>query len=169
MTTTPTSRGRVSGQTGFSATELVVVVAVIGILMAASMPLLFSAIRASAVRAGAEQMATVLGQARQMAIKDNTSICVTASAAGLQYWKKGLCGDLTVGPDGTYLYLWIGPGTEGDGYIRLANNITVTPPAPTVVFTYIGTANVATYTVTSQDGQTLKVSVEPSGRIYIKP
>jgi prepilin-type N-terminal cleavage/methylation domain-containing protein len=162
MMTTPTSHRRVSGQTGFSATELVVVVAVIGILMAASTPFFFSAIRTSALRAGAEQMATVLGQARQMAIRDNTSICVVTNAGAVRY-RIGGCGGA----------VWTGTGTDGAGFIRLANNITVGPPVQVVVFTYIGTANVAVpipYVVTNPlDGSTLTVSVAPSGRISIGP
>jgi len=162
MTSTPLSRSRTSGQRGFSATELVVVVAVIGILMAASAPFFLSAIRTSALKAGAEQLATVLGQARQMAIRDNTSICVVTNAGGVRF-RVGGCGGA----------VWIGAGTDGAGFIRLANNITVGPPAQVVVFTYIGTANLAVpvpYVVTNpQDASTLSVSVAPSGRISIGP
>jgi Tfp pilus assembly protein FimT len=150
---------RVRGQAGFTTTELVVVVGVIGILMAISMPLLTSFLRTSALRAGAEEMATVLGQARQLAIKDNTSICVTNNGTTAQYL-IGTCA-------GT---VWTGPGTDAAGSIRLANNITVSPTATTVVFTYIGLANPAVFTVTdSQNGGTLLVSVAASGRISIGP
>ena len=151
---------RVRGQAGFTAIELVMVVAVIGILMAVSMPLFISFFRTSALRAGAEEMATVLSQARQMAIKDNTSICVTNNGTTVQYRISTCAGAV-----------WTGPGTDAAGVIRLANNITVSPDTTTVVFTYIGLANpAAVFTVTSpQDGRTLSVNVAASGRISVGP
>jgi prepilin-type N-terminal cleavage/methylation domain-containing protein len=160
MTTTPISRRRMSRQAGFSATELIVVVAVIGILMAASTPFFISILRTSALRAGAEEFATVLGQARQLAIRDNTNICVTNNGATAQY-RIGTCAGA----------VWTGQGTDAAGIIRLANNITVSPAATTVVFNYIGLANPAVvFTVTNpQGGATLSVNVATSGRITIGP
>lgn len=161
-TRTPIVRTRVSGQAGFSATELLVVIAVIGILMAASMPFIISVLRTSALRAGAEEFATVLGQARQLAIKDNTSICVRVNANTAQYQIATCAGAV-----------WTGPGTDAAGIIRLANNITISPAVPgadTVLFTYIGLANPVTFTVTNpQDLRTLSVNVAASGRISIGP
>jgi prepilin-type N-terminal cleavage/methylation domain-containing protein len=167
MTTPPTSRWRVSGQTGFSATELVVVVAVIGILMAASTPFFISILRTSALRAGAEQMATILGQARQRAIRDNTSVCVkVATGADLV-----LNGPVVRYRDGTCGAVLIEPGMEGNGFIRLPNNIEAGPAGQSAVFTYIGTAAAAaTFSVRNpQDGSTLSVCVVPSGRISVRP
>jgi prepilin-type N-terminal cleavage/methylation domain-containing protein len=162
MTTTPISRRRMSRQAGFSATELIVVVAVIGILMAASTPFFISILRTSALRAGAEEFATVLGQARQLAIKDNTSMCVWNNGTTAQY-RIGTCGGA----------VWTGPGTDAAGIIQLANNITISPAVPgadTVVFTYIGLANPVGFRVTNpQDGRTLGVSVAASGHISIGP
>jgi prepilin-type N-terminal cleavage/methylation domain-containing protein len=146
------------GVGGFTVTELVVVVAVIGIIMAVSAPVLFSYLRTSALRAGAEEVATVLNRARQLAIKDNRSMCVTNDGSRVQY-QIGTCG-------GT---IWAGPGTDSGGFIQLANNISVT--SGQVVFTYIGTATTGTsYTVTSpQDGSSLRVNVTAAGRISIDP
>lgn len=160
MATIPISRRRATGQRGFSATELVVVVAVIGILMAASTPFFISIFRTSALRAGAEEFASVLGQARQLAIKDNTSLCVTNDGTTAQY-RIATCGGA----------VWTGSGTDAAGIIRLANNITISPAATTVVFNYIGLANPAVvFTVTNpQNGGTLSVNVATSGRITIGP
>jgi prepilin-type N-terminal cleavage/methylation domain-containing protein len=146
------------GAGGFTAIELLVVVAVIGIIMAASAPSLLSYLRTSRLRAGAEEMTTVLAQARQLAIKDATTMCVTNNGSRVQY-RVGTCA-------GT---VWTGPGTDSAGFIQLANNITVT--AGQVTFSYIGTAPVAgTYTVADpHDGRTLSVVVASSGRISITP
>ena len=158
------TRFRGVGQAGFSATELVVVVAVIGILMAVSMPFFISFLRTSSLRAGAEEMATVLGQARQLAIRNNTRVCVTGNGTAIQYL-VGTAADCSGGT------IWTGPSTDGAGFIRLGNAITVAS-AQNAVFTYIGTAELAggTYTVTNpQNASTLSVSVAPSGRISTAP
>jgi Tfp pilus assembly protein FimT len=138
--------------------ELFVVIGLIGVIMAISTPFLLSFIRTSALRAGAEEMATVLNRARQLAIKDNRSICVTNNGSRVQY-RIATCG-------GT---IWTGPGTDSNGFVRLANNIDVT--AGQVTFTYIGTAPLGgSYTVSSpHDASTLSVVVVPSGRIAITP
>jgi prepilin-type N-terminal cleavage/methylation domain-containing protein len=146
-------------QGGFTAIELIVVVGVIGIIMAASAPFFLSFLRTSTLRAGAEEMSGVLSRARQLAIRDNISMCVTRTGSQLQY-RIGSCGGA----------IWTGPGTDGAGFIQLANNITVAS-GPDVVFTYIGTATTAgTYTVANpQDSRTLSVIVAPSGRVSLGP
>jgi len=146
-------------EAGFSLTELIVVVGVIGIIMAASAPFFLSYLRTSALRTGAEEMVTVLNRARQLAIRDNSNMCVTNDGTRVQY-HIATCG-------GT---VWTGPGTDVVGFIQLGNNITVAS-GQNVVFTYIGTATVAgTYTVTNpQDSRTMSVIVAPSGRVSIGP
>lgn len=150
---------RESDQGGFSATELIVTVGVIGILMAASAPFFLSYLRTSALRGGAEEMAAVLNRARQIAIRDNTSMCVTNDGTRVQF-RIATCG-------GT---IWTGAGTDTTGFIRLANSITVTS-ADSVVFTYMGTATApATYTVTNpRDSRTMSVAVTAAGRVSIGP
>ena len=147
-------------EAGFSLMELIVVIGVIAIIMAASAPFFLSFLRTSALRTGAEEMVTVLHRARHLAIRDNTSMCVTNDGTRVQY-RIATCG-------GT---VWTGPGTDAAGFIRLVNNITV--GGPNVVFTYIGTAPMAgtvTYTATNpQDLRTLSVIVTPSGRVSIGP
>src|ERR1044071_1385996 len=117
-------------EAGFSATELIVVVGVIGIMMAASAPFFLSYLRTSTLRAGAEEMATVLNRARQLAIRDNTSLCVTNDGTRVQYHMATCAGTV-----------WTGPGSDSAGFIQLSNDITVTS-AQNVMFTYIGTATV---------------------------
>jgi prepilin-type N-terminal cleavage/methylation domain-containing protein len=144
---------------GFSVTELIVVVGVLGIIMAASTPFFLSYLRTSALRAGAEEMVTVLNRARQIAIRDNTSMCVTNDGTRVQYHIATCAGTI-----------WTGPDTDVAGFIPLVNNITVAS-AQNVVFTYLGTAAVSgTYTVTNpKDGRTLSVNVASSGRVSIAP
>ena len=141
--------------------ELFVVIGLIGVIMAISAPFLLSYVRTSAVRAGAEEMAAVLNRARQLAIKDNKSMCVTNAGSRVQYHR------LACPPGGI---VWTGEGTDSQGFMQLTNNIQVT--SQQVVFTYIGTAPTsnATYIITNPQGGTpLKVLVAPSGRISITP
>ena len=138
--------------------ELFVVIGLIGVLTAISTPFLLSYVRTSALRAGAEELVTVLNRARHLAISNNRSVCVTNVGTRVQY-RVG-CGPT----------VWAGTGTDGSGFIQLANNITVT--GPQVMFTYIGTAPTinGTYTVTNpQNGTTLGVVVAASGRVSITP
>ena len=154
------------GVAGFSATELVVVVAVIGIIMAASAPTFFSYFRTAAVRAGAEEMSAVLNRARQLAIKDNRSVCVANDGTAVKYLVR-TAQDCSIIPGETVV--WAGPGTDAAGFIRLASNISMTNSQ--VMFTYIGTATVpGNYTVSNPpDGNTLTVNVTAAGGISINP
>jgi prepilin-type N-terminal cleavage/methylation domain-containing protein len=151
---------RARDQAGFTGIELLVVVAVIGVIMAAASPFFLSYLRTSALRAGAEEMSAVLGRARQLAISDNTSMCVTDDDDPTRVrYRIGSC----TGP------VWTGPGTNASGFIRLGNDIQAS--GDNVVFTYIGTATTTgTYTVTNpRDGKTLTVVVTAAGRISIQP
>jgi len=58
-------------------TELLVVIAVVGIIMAVSVPTLWTYFRTAALRGAAEELVTVLNGARQLAIRTNATVCVT--------------------------------------------------------------------------------------------
>lgn len=135
------------------------VVAIIGIIMAVSMPLFLSYWRTSTLRAGAEELSAVLNSARQLAIKENTSVCVTNDGTRVQYHLT-TCGAAA----------WTGVGTDSSGNVRLANNVGVSG-GTNVVFTYLGAASTAgTYTVTNPaDGRTMSVIVASTGRVRIGP
>jgi len=146
------------GRAGFSAAELIVVIAVIGLLFTMAIPFFFSYYRAAAVKSASQQVIALLNQARQLAIQTNSTlgVCVhLPSATQMQFVQDG-CG-------GT---VWIGPGTDAAGNINLPQGFTM-GPATDVVFDYLGAALPAvTYSVTnSSTGATLTVSIAISGRI----
>lgn len=137
------------------------VIAVIGILAVMAVPAFLSYYQAAGLKAGAQQFATLINQAREIAIKQNDSVCVQLPSATQMTYTLSSC-------SGT---VWVGAGTDTTGNINLPTGITVavSPPSATPVFNYVGSAlPAATYTLTNtQTGNTLTVSVAASGRVTI--
>jgi type IV fimbrial biogenesis protein FimT len=143
---------------GFTMIELIVVVALIGIIMVLAMPAFLSYWRTSTLRAGAEEFAAALNGARQIAIKENQTVCVKNNAGSVRY-AIGSCASTT---------FYTGAGTDPSGWIRMQNSVTVSGGTD-VTFTYLGAAGTAgTYTVTNPvNNSTLTVTVAASGRVTI--
>jgi prepilin-type N-terminal cleavage/methylation domain-containing protein len=146
-------------QDGYSIAELMVVVAVIGILVATSAPFFVSYYQSAKVKAAAEDLAGYINQARQLAIRTNNNVCVQITATNLQFRQGGCAGTI-----------WIGAGTDGLGNIKAPEGVTLAVTA-NPVFSYLGAATpAATYTVTNTDtGLSLHVILSASGRITIGP
>jgi len=145
---------------GFTLVELMVLLAVVGILMSVSAPAFLSYWRVAALRGGAQELATILNRARQLAIAQNTSVCVNQSTNKVQF-QTGGCG-------GT---VWLGPGTSGAGWFTLQNSVNVSSTTANVVFNYLGGATTAgVYTVQNPiNNSTMSVTVALSGRVTIGP
>ncbi len=114
--------------------------------------------QSATLRAGAEELVTILNGARQLAIKDNQTVCVTTGTTRVSYHPSG-CGTAA----------WIGPGSESDGSFGLANAVQVSAATANATFTYLGGGGTgATYAVLNpSSNQALCVVVAPSGRIII--
>jgi type II secretion system protein H len=152
-------RRSVGRQEGFNLTELMVVVAIIGLLAAVSVPFFLSYLQAATLKTGAEEIAAFLNQGRQLAITNNQNVCVNITSTTMRY-RIGGCAGTT----------WVGTGTDASGNVNMPAGVTLTTSADPV-FSYLGTATpAATYTVTNpRDGKTLTVSVAASGRVRIGP
>ncbi len=146
-------------QGGYSIAELMVVVAIIGILVATSAPFFVSYYQSAKIKAAAEDIAGYINQARQLAIRTNNNVCLQISATNLQFRQGGCAGTI-----------WIGPGTDGLGNIKAPDGVTLAATA-NPVFSYLGAATpAATYTVTNTDtGLSLHVILSASGRLTIGP
>jgi type IV fimbrial biogenesis protein FimT len=142
---------------GFSMTELMVVVAVIGIIAVLGIPSFVTYWQGATLRAGAEELMTVLNGARQLAISSNGTVCVTTSTTTIQY-HVGACGNAA----------YVGPGTDSSGNMRLSSAVQITNN-PQVAFTYLGGASTAgAYTVRNPVNNTTQtVTVLASGRITV--
>ena len=150
------------GRRGFSFLELMVTIAIIALATAISMPSLFTYWRGATLRAAAEELAAGLNRGRQLAIAQNQRACIEVVDSQYRYWTSpsGACAAPAT--------KWIGPGTDANGFLRPANNVTFTANA-NPVFDYLGAAVTgATLTVTNPPGPTtLKVVVSVSGRVQI--
>jgi prepilin-type N-terminal cleavage/methylation domain-containing protein len=155
----------VAASRGFTMTELTVVAAVLGVIAALSVPTLWTYLRTATLRAGAEEAVTVLNGARQLAIRMNTTVCVSNDGTRAQY-RVGGCGAAA----------WTDVGTDVNGHIRLANRLQVSG-TNYLCFNYLGagtttpapcTAN-GTLTITNPaGGATLKVVMATTGRLRIQ-
>lgn len=145
---------------GFSVVELLVLVAVIAIITTVSAPAFVSYWRSATLKGGAQELATILNRGRQVAISNNTTVCVNQSSNNVQF-KTGGCG-------GT---VWTGPGTDGSGWFTLQNSIQVSSTTANVVFNFMGAATTAgVYTVTNPiNNASMHVTVALSGRVTIGP
>jgi prepilin-type N-terminal cleavage/methylation domain-containing protein len=149
----------------FTLTELVVVVAVVGVVMAVSVPALWTYFRSAALRGGAEEAVTVLNSARQLAIRLNTTVCVTNNGTIAQF-HVGTCAAAA----------WAGPGTDLSGNIQLTNGLSLSG-TNNLCFNYLGAGTATpgpcvangTLTVTSPvGGSTMNVVMATTGRIRIQ-
>ncbi|HSE04254.1 MAG TPA: GspH/FimT family pseudopilin [Methylomirabilota bacterium] len=147
---------------GFTLAELVMVIAVIGILAVMAVPSFLRYYHAAGLKSAAQQVVTLMNQARELAIKENGNVCVftppTPPSATQMFYRLGNCAGSA----------WVGAGTDAAGGINLPPGVTATATA-NPIFNYVGSALPAsTYTLTyTQTGATLTVSVTAAGRVTI--
>lgn len=148
---------------GFSMVELLIAIALMGIIALLGYPYVASYLQSAQLRAAAEELVTIVNGARQMAIARNTTVCVTLSGNAVTY-STGVGAGCTGGT------LFVGTGTGADGTIRLQNSMQVTASTASVTFTSLGAAAPAgTYTVHNPNtGTNLSVVVSAAGRVSIQ-
>jgi len=146
---------------GFTLAEIVVVLALAGVLATLVAPALSSYARTAELQAAARQLATSINLGRQVAISRNTTVCVEVASPTDIRLRTGGCGGA----------VWTGPGTDGSGAIKISDSNALRISATAnVVFTSIGAASPAgTYTLTSpvNDG-TRTVVVAATGRVSVR-
>jgi prepilin-type N-terminal cleavage/methylation domain-containing protein len=149
----------------FTLTELLVVMAVIGVITAGSVPAVWTYVRSAALRAGAEEAVTLLNNARQLAIRLNTTVCVTNNGTVARFHVGGC----TATP-------WTGPGTDTSGAIALTNSLRL-DGTNNLCFNYLGAGSATpapcvpngTLKVTDPaGGTTMDVVMATTGRIRIQ-
>ena len=146
-------------QSGNGLSELLVVVAISGLVILVGVPMVLSYHHNAQNTTGAQHIRTVLNQARQIAIDQKTFVCVQVpTPTQMSFYANSTC---TGDP-------WVGTITDAEGKITLQPGFTVSASA-SPVFDYLGRALPgATYTVTNgTTASTLTVSVATSGRVTI--
>ena len=143
------------GSGGFSLSELLVTVSVLGALATVALPTAWTLLPAANARGGAREIQAVLNQARMIAIQTRQNICVQSVTGGFKLL-QGTC----AGP------AWLGQDTNGSGVIAVSSDVAWSGASP--VFTPFGTASAAgVFTVSHASGSTLTVTVQPSGQVTI--
>ena len=147
---------------GFTLIELMIVVAVIGIMSTLGYPYAARYLESSKLRAAAQELVVIINGARQIAITRNTNVCVTLSSNKAVY-RSGATNPCA----GT---VFVGAGTAADGSIALQNNMQVTASSANVTFSSLGAASPAgTFTVSNPvNSLTLSVVVSAAGRVSIQ-
>jgi len=143
--------------------ELLVTVAMIGVLAVLGTPYVISYLRAASLRAGAQELATIINGARQLAISRNANVCMRINGTSAEYRTNvsATCGGGT---------LYVGPMSSDTGVITLQNEIDISGNTANVTFSNLGAALTAgTYTVRHpHTGNTLNVVVSAAGRVQIQ-
>ena len=145
---------------GFSMMELLVVIAVIGIITAVSAPLFISYLQSAKLTAGTQELASILNRGRQLAISQNTNVCAVRVGDQVRFLTgvTAACGGGVV---------WTGPGTDGNGFFTLANTVTINNATANVVFNQLGAAPTSgSYSVLNPaSARRICVTVALSGRV----
>jgi prepilin-type N-terminal cleavage/methylation domain-containing protein len=159
-------RRSIGAAAGFTMAELLVVVAVIGVTVGVAIPSLWTYYRSAALRSGGEQTVAILNSARQMAIRLNSTFCVTYDATGLQY-HKDTCASGGYAVSGT---------TDAAGYMYLPSGLSLSG-TNNFCFGYLGAApsplpagcnSNGTLTVTRAAGGSINVIVASTGRVRLQ-
>src|SRR5713101_4474306 len=108
-----TKRPNRFGSTGFSVSELLVCISVLGAMATIALPTAWAYLPAAAASGGAREIRAILSQARMVAITTRQNICVQTVAGGFQLL-QGTCAGAA----------WVGPDTSATGMIALSNDVT---------------------------------------------
>ena len=142
---------------GWSLMELLLVVAIIGILAAMAIPFFWTYWQSAAIRAGAQEMRVGLQQAKQLAIRNRRNICVFPFGGNGYQYRQDTCGGAAI----------VMPGTDGAGTFHLQQtNVTVTLNAGPPIFTPLGAAAPGgRFNVIRPGTNVLTITVTPAGQI----
>ena len=143
---------------GYSLAELLVVVAIVGIMAFLAVPFLTTYIASASVNYAAREVQGSLNRARLMAVATRQSVCVQIVAGGYQF-VQGTCG-------GT---VWKGPGTDGAGTFQMGAGLTLAQNSgASPIFNQFGTATQwGSFRVTASGAPQQTISVNAAGGVSI--
>jgi prepilin-type N-terminal cleavage/methylation domain-containing protein len=121
---------------GYTFIEVSVVIALIGIVTAMTVPMLMSFVDAERVRGAAREIVTLMNQARQLAITRNMSFSVEAQVAPQN--RLRFCSGIVANPCPAAA-VWIDASTGADGWIGVDNQVPLVL-AQAITFSSLGAA-----------------------------
>ena len=146
---------------GLTLAEIMVVLAIAGVLATFVAPALWRYARTAALQAAARELSTSVNLGRQLAISRNTKVCVEVTSPTNIRFRMGGCRGK----------IWTGPGTDSSGAITISDASALRISATAnVVFTGLGAASPAgTYTLTNPASNgTRTVVVAATGRVSVR-
>jgi prepilin-type N-terminal cleavage/methylation domain-containing protein len=159
---------RLTNERGFGLTELIVVVALIGVMGLLATPSLLTYWRSSSLTAGTEELASVMHRARQLAIRRNASVCVERNSTTTLRFRAGTCAGTILAGMGTDANS-AGLITDSTGLISISNGVQL-GGAGSAVFTNVGGASTTgTFSVTDpKTSRSRNVQVTSTGQVIIQ-
>src|SRR5205807_4022867 len=144
---------------GYSLSELIVVIAIIGIMGAAAVPWLLSALPGATVTWGAREIQGSLMRAKMLAISTRQTMCVQVVSGGYQFVQGGCAGTV-----------WTGPGTDSTGTFHPSpNSFTVTNSGASPIFTpFCNASKTGVLKITEQGWGRRTLTVKASGLLTIQ-
>jgi Tfp pilus assembly protein FimT len=136
-----------------------VVIVMIGIITLLGVPSLLTYWQSARLGASADELAGVLAQARGLAIRQNTTVCVQRTGTNLQFVIPD-CGGA----------VWTGVGTDSAGVFRLSNGIQITGGGPATFAgnggaTAAPAANLVFRITDPTNARTRDITLATSGRV----
>ena len=155
---------------GFTLIELVIVVAVIGIVAVPTTLYFLTFMQAQALTGAAQQMVNHLNQARQLAITSSTSYRVEFDKPNgrLRFLRPAGCTPPAVTAcTSATCTCWTGPGTDSQGWRVLVNEARIScVPSSTITFNFLGVGSNGTVGVEASTGNAVRyVVVSTTGRV----
>ena len=147
---------------GYTLAELLVVVAIIGIMALLAVPFLTTYIPSASVNYAAREVQGGLNRAKLLAVSTRCSIRVQIVAGGYQFVKGNTGGTC----DGT---IWTGPGTDGAGTFQMGAGLTLAQNSgQSPIFNQFGAApQTGSFKVTASGGPQQTISVNAAGGVSI--
>lgn len=149
---------------GFSLAELLVVIGIIGILAVVTLPVFVNVLQTQQARGAAQELVTLLNQAKQLAISTNSRYRVQINTGTNQ-----LCFQQSMNGGATYSPCLIGPGTDANGFRKLENQARLVNVTANPTFNHLGAGGSGTITVQDSMSSSSLGVVVSNGRIRICP